>query len=849
MSGGVVGGSPTARSLALFKEEIIRIEVGWLREKWGEREREKPQRGGGAKTGRERATFNNNKPHADIERGYRRVAKHNKNGAQVSSGPHASPGGRCRSWSSILRRSGSLLGGLSKQWGLSLTMELLAGVTIADHGGREVLMCGDQSDPVAQTFGDDVTDGEKDAGDMTMEVVEEEAGAIETEEAHGPVDGGDTTMLMSKEESQGNLQEATRAVVEIGKANHVPGNAGATQIILSQALGQTLGQTVSAGMMAQPGGQPFLIPISLAGQLGGSQQSLLFTLPSGGLGDAATAGGGAVGGTSGGGGAAPMWWQLLGAGGSGVQGALMGTGNAGGLAASALNLAGIQTLGMTTGGGGGLVVLPLQTLQGACVCFCCLDNSIQSVVQQAGTSPSYAVSIIPLMSLPPQTTPQPVPAPPAPCQLQTATPQIVTNAQGQVVGVLIGNQLMPIAGPGTQLIQPTSHFLPMDPGGQLYATTAAANSTPAPASNQVATPKYSVVGNQLITAGEQLLEGVSSPTQIALSPVKVAQKAGGCASVTSPLKIVTASPVGAAEKPAKAIRNVPILKRSKQVADVGSIAGRGGNIYLAAEAVDLEEIREFAKVFKLRRLALGLTQTQVGQALSAAEGPAYSQSAICRFEKLDLTPKSAQKMRPILERWMGEAEARHRMGTHTLTDFIGSEPSKRRKRRTSFTQEALAILNTHFDVGMHPTSAEMTQIAEQLGYDREVVRIWFCNKRQALKNTIKQIKHHQHIQQSFAASAQAVAVSAAAPATSVVTATTAAMDTSNVEQVLVMVQAEHDAGDATADTADTKAGAGRGTNETETLGDASAMEGPVDGGGAGEEVSAEALMRALGKVV
>lgn len=49
------------------------------------------------------------------------------------------------------------------------------------------------------------------------------------------------------------------------------------------------------------------------------------------------------------------------------------------------------------------------------------------------------------------------------------------------------------------------------------------------------------------------------------------------------------------------------------------------------EAINLEEIREFAKNFKIRRLSLGLTQTQVGQALTATEGPAYSQSAICRL--------------------------------------------------------------------------------------------------------------------------------------------------------------------------------------------------------------------------
>ena len=49
------------------------------------------------------------------------------------------------------------------------------------------------------------------------------------------------------------------------------------------------------------------------------------------------------------------------------------------------------------------------------------------------------------------------------------------------------------------------------------------------------------------------------------------------------------------------------------------------------DGVNLDEIKEFAKAFKLRRLSMGLTQTQVGQALSVTEGPAYSQSAICRL--------------------------------------------------------------------------------------------------------------------------------------------------------------------------------------------------------------------------
>uniref|UniRef100_A0A8C6YA51 POU domain protein n=1 Tax=Naja naja TaxID=35670 RepID=A0A8C6YA51_NAJNA len=163
------------------------------------------------------------------------------------------------------------------------------------------------------------------------------------------------------------------------------------------------------------------------------------------------------------------------------------------------------------------------------------------------------------------------------------------------------------------------------------------------------------------------------------------------------------------------------------------------------DGVNLEEIREFAKAFKIRRLSLGLTQTQVGQALSATEGPAYSQSAICRFEKLDITPKSAQKIKPVLERWMAEAEARHRAGMQNLTEFIGSEPSKKRKRRTSFTPQALEILNAHFEKNTHPSGQEMTEIAQKLNYDREVVRVWFCNKRQALKNTIKRLKQNEPV--------------------------------------------------------------------------------------------------------
>lgn len=76
---------------------------------------------------------------------------------------------------------------------------------------------------------------------------------------------------------------------------------------------------------------------------------------------------------------------------------------------------------------------------------------------------------------------------------------------------------------------------------------------------------------------------------------------------------------------------------------------------------------------------------------------------LLRFEKLDITPKSAQKIKPVLERWMSEAEERYKNGVQNLTDFIGSEPSKKRKRRTSFTPQALEVLNQYFERNTHPS--------------------------------------------------------------------------------------------------------------------------------------------------
>ncbi|XP_072847172.2 POU domain, class 6, transcription factor 1 isoform X1 [Pogona vitticeps] len=299
--------------------------------------------------------------------------------------------------------------------------------------------------------------------------------------------------------------------------------------------------------------------------------------------------------------------------------------------------------------------------------------------------------------------------------VQGITGQILTNAQGQVIGTfpwVVNPTGIATAAPAplqaqNLQVQAVTPQLLLNAQGQVIATLANSTIQAATAVRKPSTPE--------------------SPAKTEVQPIQPApalpQPAVVIASPTPTAKIASAPvPITCSETP-----TVSQLVSKPQPPNSGS----------DEDGINLEEIREFAKNFKIRRLSLGLTQTQVGQALTATEGPAYSQSAICRFEKLDITPKSAQKLKPVLEKWLSEAELRNQEGQQNLMEFVGGEPSKKRKRRTSFTPQAIEALNAYFEKNALPTGQEITEIAKELNYDREVVRVWFCNRRQTLKNTSK----------------------------------------------------------------------------------------------------------------
>nr|XP_046221802.1 POU domain, class 6, transcription factor 1-like isoform X4 [Oncorhynchus gorbuscha] len=485
---------------------------------------------------------------------------------------------------------------------------------------------------------------------------------------------------------------------------------GCQQVLTQDGLA-----TLMTGMMAQTGslGQPLLIPLSMAGSMGGQGLAVL-TFPTS---NVATLPG------------------------------LSAASQSGGLLklpfASLQGLQGLQTA---------TVLNPVQTQQAVFQSQTASLQQVQAAMQQAQQNTQVAaaqltqampsvsqpsVSVSTLQSAGLSINPAIISAASLGAQPQfisslTSTPiitsamsgitsQIITNAQGQVIGTipLMLNPASLTGGAATQAlnlqgfqglqVQTVQPQLVLNNQGQIIATIGNGPAT-VPTSAAII-PKHNVP----VTFSKPSTQ--AQVTTVTQSPVVIAPQPFAMKTVTS---ISSSVPITCGDTPT-----------------VGQLVSKPQQGCTDEEGINLEEIREFAKNFKIRRLSLGLTQTQVGQALTATEGPAYSQSAICRFEKLDITPKSAQKLKPVLERWLAEAELWNQKGQQNLMEFVGGEPSKKRKRRTSFTPQAIEVLNTYFEKNALPTGQEITEIAKELNYDREVVRVWFCNRRQTLKNTSK----------------------------------------------------------------------------------------------------------------
>ncbi|KAF5304542.1 hypothetical protein FQA39_LY09593 [Lamprigera yunnana] len=152
------------------------------------------------------------------------------------------------------------------------------------------------------------------------------------------------------------------------------------------------------------------------------------------------------------------------------------------------------------------------------------------------------------------------------------------------------------------------------------------------------------------------------------------------------------------------------------------------------ETTDLEELEQFAKTFKQRRIKLGFTQGDVGLAMGKLYGNDFSQTTISRFEALNLSFKNMCKLKPLLQKWLEDADNTltnpgQLNNPMTTPETIG----RRRKKRTSIETSVRVALEKAFLQNPKPTSEEITMLADGLCMEKEVVRVWFCNRRQKEK--------------------------------------------------------------------------------------------------------------------
>ena len=150
---------------------------------------------------------------------------------------------------------------------------------------------------------------------------------------------------------------------------------------------------------------------------------------------------------------------------------------------------------------------------------------------------------------------------------------------------------------------------------------------------------------------------------------------------------------------------------------------------------DPRELEAFAEHFKQRRIKLGVTQADVGNALGKLKLPgvgSLSQSTICRFESLTLSHNNMVALKPVLLAWLEEAEKSARDAKAAGGDIF-SQNGDRKRKRTSIAAPEKRSLEAYFTIQPRPSGEKIAQIAEKLDLKKNVVRVWFCNQRQKQK--------------------------------------------------------------------------------------------------------------------
>lgn len=126
----------------------------------------------------------------------------------------------------------------------------------------------------------------------------------------------------------------------------------------------------------------------------------------------------------------------------------------------------------------------------------------------------------------------------------------------------------------------------------------------------------------------------------------------------------------------------------------------------------------------------------MGAAIGKSFPNDFSQTTISRFEALNLSYKNMCKIKPYLQRWLDDRENKA-LVSNTFAGRVSPEPlpagCRRRKKRTTIEDNIRDVLEICFQANPKPNTEDLTRIANEHNIERDVVRVWFCNRRQREK--------------------------------------------------------------------------------------------------------------------
>jgi hypothetical protein len=149
------------------------------------------------------------------------------------------------------------------------------------------------------------------------------------------------------------------------------------------------------------------------------------------------------------------------------------------------------------------------------------------------------------------------------------------------------------------------------------------------------------------------------------------------------------------------------------------------------------DIKRFAENFQFSRIKAGFSYTDVVKALGSLYGTDIDEFTLRKFEELNLPVSQAIRLKPHLEKWLlSHSFTSGQNNPIEISSRTSSDSETEQKKvsygrkRTKIDSKSKAYMESYFKHSQKPSYEELIAISSNTGLDRDVVRVWFSNRRQ-----------------------------------------------------------------------------------------------------------------------